>query len=154
MNTSNIIYRKLLAGFLTICTFTFGTTLVFIFGFDAYESLREGVIGISLIVAFYATPVILLYGVPVSLIIEYIFTKKMIVSNLLYIGLHTLFGMAGYFMFWEWGGVYYGFIAAFIFAIVDRVLSRYKMTDTFIVVSVVLPIGLYTLFTLLMAAFG
>lgn len=101
MDFSTVIYRKLLAGFITAFTFTLGTTLVFIFGFDAYESLGGGIIGISLVIAFYATPVIFLYGIPVSWGIEYIFGKKSISSDVFYIAIHTVFGMASYFIFWE-----------------------------------------------------
>lgn len=149
-----MIYRKLLSGFLSAITFTFVVTIVFIVGFDAYESLGGGIIGISLVIAFYATPVILLYGIPVSLIIESVFRKKSISSNGFYIMLHMIFGMASYFMFWEWGGVIYGVAAAFIFALVDRVLSRYKMTDKLIIATVVIPIGLYAVLTIVIAAIG
>lgn len=81
MNFSVVIYRKLLAGFLSAIIFTFIMTLVFILGPGANESLGGGIIGISLIISFYVIPVIILYGITISLGIEYIFVKKMIFSN-------------------------------------------------------------------------
>lgn len=62
--------------------------------------------------------------------------------------------MASYFIFWKWGGVLFGIIVAFLFASIDRWLSRFGMTNKLIILSIVLPIGFYALGTLLIAAFG
>lgn len=151
---SDRFYRKIIAGFFTVIIFTFGVSIIFVFGYDAYESLGSGIIGISLVIAFYTTPVILLYGIPVSLLIEYVYLKHLPPSNALFIGMHSIFGMAGYFLFWEWGGVVYGVVAATILACTDRLLASYRMTDKLIIASIVIPIGLYAVCTILIAAIG
>lgn len=154
MKFTDVFYRKIIAGLFTVILFTLMISIIFVFGYDAYEALGSGMIGVSLVVGFYVTPAILFYGIPVSLLIEYVSLKHFPSSNILYIGIHSVFGLASYFLFWEWGGIVYGIVAATIFACADRLLSLYKMTDKLIIASIVIPIGLFAFLTILLAAIG
>lgn len=154
MKSSVLLYRKIITSVLTVIIFTLGVSITFVFGYEAYESLGSGIIGISLVIVFYSTPFVFLYGIPVSILIEYMYLKHLPASNVLFIGLHSVFGMASYFMFWEWSGIIYGMIVATLFSCIDRLLTLFRMTDKLIIASIVTPIGLYAFCIILIAAIG
>jgi len=151
MKLSDLLYRKLIASIITVNIFSLVVSIIFVLGYDTYGSLDSGIIGISLITLFYITPFVLLYGVPVSILIEYTSLKFLPASNTLFIGMHSIFGMASYFIFWDWAGVIYGMILAALFACADRLLSSYRMTKKLIIASIVIPIGLYAFGIILIA---
>lgn len=143
------LYRKVIVGVITTFLFMVGFTVT-LMAFGSIQSMADELMVISIVVGFYTVLMIAFYGIPISMLIEYVFVKKEYRSSLGYIFFHVLFGSASYFIFFEWRGMIYGWMAALVFAIVDHIFSKQKIKDSYIVAAIAIPIVMLVVITILL----
>ncbi|WP_066387185.1 hypothetical protein [Neobacillus mesonae] len=139
---SNLIIRKLTATFFTT---TFISMLFSIITVNTTAEIvynkGEHFVGWFFIFFMYIGAIILIYGNLVSIGIEYIQRRYFQQNDLLYIVIVGLFGLANGVFFQERTLAIYGMLAAVLYGVIDKWLSRKKRRG----VIVLLPIALLLL---------
>lgn len=137
-----LIARKVITPVITAMIFGLIFSSYNLIGNDSIPPYSRGeeFIAWALILFFYSGFIILIYGTPVSLLLEFILRKKIPKYNWLYILFHALFG--GLFFYQKLDLMFLGIVPALIYSIVDRWLYTKNLDGRHITFGFLSPIAL------------
>lgn len=130
MNTLPLLLRKLVTSYILTIFIAIYFAIFYLFPIEsASYYLEVDFLGWTFIYCIYIFPVLLLYGSPISIIVELIHKKGIFKNRWLYILLHSLFG--GFFgiivvtldpFLFDWLFILFGAFLALLYAVIDRIL--------------------------------
>ncbi|API93154.1 MULTISPECIES: hypothetical protein [unclassified Virgibacillus] len=148
MKVPSLLLRKFLTSYvLSILTAIF-FSILYLFPITKEDSnyyLAENFLGWTLVYGVYIIPVLLLYGGPISIGLEYIYQRGFFKKSWFYNFFHGLFGAIFGLFFLNTPLVLIGVLIGSSYATVDRLLSQRIMNKKTIWISLVSPIVILVL---------